>query len=131
MGTTKAPAGRSRRQGTRAVAPAVDSATVVVGCWLVLFATVADYGVRHGPDAATGDAITGSVLLTLGVVGALGWIGRPAADTVRALVGLWLVLAPLLVDFGFGRESTLATYLDVVLGTIVAAIGLSGRLRAG
>ncbi|WP_146241290.1 hypothetical protein [Actinokineospora spheciospongiae] len=130
MATPKAPVSRRPPGRRRRAAPAVDGATVVVGCWLLVFTTVADYGVRRGLDAAVGDAVAGAALLALGAAGGAGWVARSTCDAGRALVGLWLLLAPLLLDFGFGTESTLATCLDVALGTIVAASGVGGRLRS-
>ncbi|MCG8917720.1 hypothetical protein L6E12_18225 [Actinokineospora sp. PR83] len=131
MATPKAPVSRRPPGRRRAAAPVVDGATVVVGCWLLVFATVADYGVRRGLDAAAGDAVAGAALLALGAAGGAGWVARSTCDAARALVGLWLLLAPLLLDFGFGAESTLATCLDVALGAVVAVSGVGGRLRSG
>lgn len=113
------------RSGVRAV----DGALAALGCWLVGFSAIAEYGVGQGVDAPAADCVVGAVLVLTGIARALGAPHRGASAAVTTAAATWLVLAPLVVDYGFGAHSTLATCAGPVFGIAVAAVALAGRPR--
>ena len=52
------------------------------------------------------------------------------ATVVGGLLGGWLIIAPFLLGYGFGPDSTRATLNDMLVGLIVAALSVIGYLSA-
>ncbi|WP_156757081.1 hypothetical protein [Actinokineospora pegani] len=108
---------------------AAGAARTLAGCWLLAYAWVGDYGGPGPVDAAVGDAVCGSALLALVGLRVLGLISPATTELCSGLVGVALVLAPLLLDYGFGADSTLATCVDAVIGAVLVGAALRGSGR--
>lgn len=109
----------------------VSGVTIVLGCWLIVLSIHGDYGAPAGFDAAWNDRLVGAATLALGILRALGRTPLMFATVAGTSIGGWLVLAPLLLDYGFSADSTLATLSDFAIGATVAALTVAGALSDG
>ncbi|SDD38924.1 SPW repeat domain-containing protein [Actinokineospora iranica] len=132
MTTTTTPAAKAPRRIPGPQLPGlVSGVTLVLGCGLVVLSLHGDYGTPTGFDAPWNDRIAGLAAAALGLVRVMRKTTLLAATTLGAVLGIWLLTAPMLVDYGFGVESTLATGADVVAGVAIASLSVLGHLHAG
>lgn len=110
---------------------AVTGVTIALGWWLIVLSTHGDYGAPTGFDAVWNDRLVGLVAVALGVLRALGRVPLTVATAAGTAVGGWLVLAPLLLDYGFSTDSTLATLTDFAIGVTITALTVAGALDRG
>jgi SPW repeat len=58
------------------------------------------------------------------------WIRPMVASTVALMAGMWLIVAPFALVYGFGANSTRATFNDLVTGLLVVAVTVVGHAGA-
>ncbi|MDQ3404486.1 MAG: hypothetical protein M3548_14035 [Actinomycetota bacterium] len=104
----------------------VSGVTLVLGCWLVVQSIDSVYG----PSAVWNDRLTGAAATVLGLARATRMIRLSTATAVGLAIGLWLVVAPLVLDYGFIRDSTTATLTDAAAGATILVLTMIGHLRA-
>jgi hypothetical protein len=126
---------RSRGWSERVPGPQTPGfvSTTTVFCGLLLTLTPFLW-VGGGPDTWTpagwNEAITGITLTVLGIARLTQQLPLILASGLGCLVGGWLALAPLLLDYGLDPESTPATIVDVLVGTGVLIITILGHVDA-
>ena len=116
----------------------VSTTTVFAGLLLTLtpflWANVTD-GVWTA--AAWNEATIGIALTTLGLARLVYPLPLIVATALGSMLGGWLTLAPLLLDYGLDPESTPATLVDILIGIAVLLVTILGhadgrsRIRAG
>ncbi|HET9142702.1 SPW repeat domain-containing protein [Actinophytocola sp.] len=109
----------------------VTGITLMFGLWLILAPVWWTYGTTGGGfDARLSDVLAGVAVIAL----AIARLARPVrlitATLAAVLLGGWLVIAPFLLDYGFGADSTSATVNDVVVGVNLVGLALLGYLDA-
>lgn len=109
----------------------VSGVTLVLGVWLAITPFLWTYGDSGGGlDARWNDVLVGVALAAVGVARLTRPIRLVTATALGGLLGGWLTIAPFLLDYGFGPDSTRATFTDVLVGAIVAALAMAGYLNA-
>ncbi|WP_285507655.1 hypothetical protein [Actinokineospora sp. NBRC 105648] len=108
----------------------VSGVVLAVGCWLLVQSLRADYGALTGFDAPWNDRLVGLAACALGLFRALRRMTLRTATVCGAAIGCWSLSAPLMIDYGFGADSTLATGADVLAGVLIAGLSLLGHLHA-
>ncbi|MBM7774048.1 hypothetical protein JOD54_004252 [Actinokineospora baliensis] len=123
-----APRTRTRPLGPQ-LTGVVSGVVLSVGCWLVLQSGNADYGTVSGFDAPWNDRIAGVLAVGLGVARASRRVTLTVATSAGLALGCWLLLSPLMVDYGFGVDSFQATGTTVLAGALVAGLSVVDHLR--
>jgi len=109
----------------------ISGVTLMLGIWLAATPQLWAYGDTGGGfDARRNDAFVGLALTALGVARLARPIRLVTATVVGGLLGGWLIIAPFLLGYGFGPDSTRATLNDMLVGLIVAALSVIGYLSA-
>ncbi|CAM3825296.1 SPW repeat protein [Kibdelosporangium persicum] len=102
---------------------------MAAGVWLVIVSASWTYGdVDSWLDARWNDAAAGSVLAVVGMVRIVRPVLTNAARLLSILVGSWLIIAPFVVGYGFGADSTPATANDVLIGAVITGMAVFGRI---
>lgn len=119
-----------RRELHRRASAVAGAAVVVLAVWLGCVPWMWRYdGVSPGFDARVNDV---AVAVVLGVFG-LAWSARLLTTAVVRLVGLvtggWLLVAPLVLDYGLVTESTLASVNDVLVGAAVISLSFAATVE--
>lgn len=85
--------------------------------------------VTEGAWTAAGwnEAATGVALTTLGLTRLVYPLPLLLATTLGSMLGAWLTLAPLLLDYGLDPESTPATLVDILIGIAVLLVTILGH----
>ena len=103
----------------------------MLGIWLAATPLLWTYGDTSGGfDARWNDALVGLALTSVGVARLTRPVRLVTATAVGGLLGGWLTIAPFLLGYGFGPDSTRATLNDMLVGMIVAALTVIGYLSA-
>lgn len=94
---------------------------VVAGLWLILAPTALGYrGIAS--DATWNDSIIGASIAVLALIR----VGRPRATAelswVNFVLGVWLMVAPFVLDYGQDPNALAATSNDIALGLIVLTL---------
>lgn len=100
----------------------VSGVLLVLGAWLLVFSVTGVYGADAGFDARWGDRLAGIGALVLGVVRVTRRIRLGTASIASAALGLWLLVSPFVLNYGFGADTALAIGVDAAAGAIVAAL---------
>jgi hypothetical protein len=109
----------------------ISGVTLLLGIWLAATPLLWAYGDTGGGfDARWNDALVGLALTALGVARLTRPVRLMSTTTVGGLLGGWLIIAPLLLGYGFGPDSTRATLNDMLVGVIVAGLSVIGYLSA-
>ncbi len=109
----------------------VSGVTLVAGIWLVLAPLAWNYGeIGVGLDASRNDLLLGLVVTALGAVRLAGRIRLLLATALGIAAGLWLLVAPFALAYGFGADSTRATINDLVVGLLVVIVTVIGHTGA-
>lgn len=111
----------------------VSGVLLASGVWLVLAPFVLSYGsTGSGFGARWNDVLVGLALTATAVARLTGAVRLGVASAVPLLLGLWLLMAPLVLAYGLRAGSTQATLNDMVVGLLVAAMAtlgyVSGRM---
>lgn len=104
----------------------ISSVTMIAGVWLActpLLWTQSDTGWF---PASWNEAIAGISLAVLGLTRLTRPIRLITATAIGGVLGSWLILAPLLLDYGLGTGSTPATINDLMVGLIVLSVTVLG-----
>ncbi|MGW5054330.1 SPW repeat domain-containing protein [Actinokineospora sp. NPDC004072] len=102
----------------------VSGVLLVLGAWLVVFSVTGVYGVDRGFDAPWNDRVAGLCALGLGIVRIARRVRLSTASGLGILLGLWLLVSPFVVDYGFGADTAMAILVDVAAGTAFAVLAL-------
>lgn len=109
----------------------VTGITLMLGVWLVLAPTFWTYGDTGGGfDARVNDVLAGVAVTALAVARLAGPVRLIAVTGAGVLLGGWLIVAPFLLEYGFGADSTSATINDVVVGVNLVGLTVLGYLDA-
>lgn len=109
----------------------ISGVTLMLGIWLAATPLVWAYGDTDGGfDARRNDALVGLALTAVGVARLTRPVRLVTATVVGGLLGGWLIIAPFLLHYGFGPDSTRATLNDVLVGLVVAGLSVIGYLSA-
>lgn len=112
----------------------VTGITLMLGVWLVVAPSFWTYGDTGGGfDARSNDLLAGVAVTALAVARLVGSARLVTVTGAGLLLGGWLILAPFLLEYGFGADSTRATLSDVVVGVNLVGLTvlsyLDGRAR--
>lgn len=102
----------------------VSGVVLVLGCWLVMFSLIGVYGADRGFDAPWNDRLVGASAVGLGLVRVTGRIRLRTATALAGVLGVWLLVAPFVLDYGFGADTALAMLVNAVAGTAIATLAL-------
>ncbi|MFC5288148.1 SPW repeat protein [Actinokineospora guangxiensis] len=100
----------------------VSGVLIVLGAWLLVFSVTGVYGADSGFDAPWGDRIAGAAAVVTGVVRVSARIRLRTASGLAGAVGLWLVVSPFVLDYGFGADTATAITTDLLAGTALATL---------
>ncbi|WP_246872689.1 SPW repeat protein [Rhodococcus sp. DMU1] len=109
----------------------VSTITLLFGVWVAMSPFLwHEPGTEFWSAARWNEILIGSAVTVLG----LARLTRPlrvlTATVAGVLAGGWLILSPLLFDYGFGPEATPATINDVLVGLTVLAVTALGHVDA-
>jgi peptidoglycan/LPS O-acetylase OafA/YrhL len=105
----------------------VSGVTLLLGMWLVAVPFAWTYGATEGGfDARWNDVLTGLAVAAVGLVRLTRRVRLVTASALGVLLGGWLIIAPFLLDYGFGADSTRATVNDVLVGVTIAGLVILG-----
>lgn len=108
----------------------VGGVTLILGIWLMLAPLMWSYGdAATGFDARWNDALAGLVIAATGLARLTRPIRLMPVTVLSFLLGVWLVIAPFVLAYGFGEDSTRAAISDIVVGLIVAALAVLGYVN--
>lgn len=109
----------------------VSGGTLLLGVWLAVTPLLWTYGDTGGGfDARWNDVLVGVALAAVGAARLTRPIRLITATALGGVLGGWLTIAPFLLGYGFGADSTRATANDVLVGTIVAGLAMLGYFSA-
>jgi hypothetical protein len=111
----------------------VTGVLLLAGCWLMLAPAVLDYADAGGGFGARWNDLLVGLVLAVVAIGRLTGVARLGlASAVPLVLGLWLMIAPLVLAYGLGPNSSRATVNDMIVGVLVAGIAavgyVSGRM---
>jgi hypothetical protein len=109
----------------------VSGVMLLSGCWLAtspLFWT--DDSPVDGVDARWNQVFVGLALMTLGAARLIRPMRLASAALSGGILGLWLMTAPFVLDYGLGTASVRATVMDLLLGALVAGLALLSYVDA-
>ncbi|KAA0015878.1 SPW repeat domain-containing protein [Antrihabitans cavernicola] len=106
----------------------VSGVTLVSGIWLATTPLVWTYGNGVAFDARWNDVPVGLALATLGVLRLTLPIRLVISTALGVGLGVWLTVAPFLLDYGFSVDSTRATLNSLLVA--VAGLALCGFIDA-
>lgn len=92
-----------------------DWANMVFGIWLFLSPSILGFGAAGGP-AVTNSYLMGLVVAVVSLIA----LNRPKLweERVNLIVGLWLIIAPFILNF---NNQTAPTWNHIVIGLLIAA----------
>lgn len=100
----------------------VSGVLLVLGAWLLVFSVTGVYGADSGFDARWGDRLAGAWALVLGIVRVTRRVRLETASLAAAALGLWLLVGPFVLNYGFGADTALAIAVDAAAGAVVATL---------
>lgn len=108
--------------GRRSTAQLASGLNVLAGIWLLLAPFALDYR-GTSSDAMWNDVIIGASVALLALVRVMSPRATAELSWVNFVLGVWLIFAPLALDYNQGADRVAATANDIILGLIV--IGLA------
>lgn len=108
----------------------VSGVVLVLGCWLVMFSLTGVYGADSGFDAPWNDRLVGTAAIGLGLVRVTHRIRLRTATALAGAIGIWLLVAPFILDYGFGADTAMAMLVNAVAGTAIATLALIETLAS-
>lgn len=110
----------------------VSGVTLLSGCWLATGPLLWTYDTSIGGlDARWNQVVVGLALIILGVVRLIRPMRLVTVTVSGGMLGLWLMIAPFVLDYGLGADSIRATVMDLLLGALVAGLALLSYVDAG
>lgn len=100
----------------------VSGVLLVLGAWLLVFSVTGVYGADSGFDAPWGDRLAGAAAVGLGLVRVTRRIRLGTASAASVGLGLWLLVSPFVLDYGFGADTALAMGVDAAAGAALVAL---------
>jgi hypothetical protein len=108
----------------------VSGVTLILGIWLMLVPLMWSYGdAEVGFDAQWNDVLIGLAVTLIGLVCLTRPVRSVAVSMVLFVLGVWLVAAPLVIAYGLGDDSTLATVNDTIIGAAIAVLSVIAHER--
>ncbi|MEU7524397.1 SPW repeat protein [Saccharothrix sp. NPDC042600] len=110
-------------------------AAFLLGLWLLLAPFAFGYGIADGRlTLHTNDVLAGAAVVMVAVVGMMALEEAPWTGPLLCVAGLWVALAPFVLDHRAGTDATAATVNDWAVGGGIAVLGaalafLAHRLR--
>ncbi|MEU2006983.1 SPW repeat protein [Rhodococcus sp. NPDC019627] len=109
----------------------VSAITMLFGVWVAMSPFLwHEPGTDFLSPARWNELLVGSALAVLGLVRLTRPLRVLTATAAGGLAGGWLIVSPLLFDYGFGSGATPATINDVLIGVTVLAVTALGHLDA-
>lgn len=96
---------------------------VLAGLWEIIAPFVLGYS--GDAVATTNDVVVGIVVAIFAAIRFLGAYGAAWLSWVNAVLGVWLIVAPFILGYS---GIAAATTNDIILGIIIAALGVWGAL---
>ena len=94
--------------------------SILLGIWLILAPFVLAY---TGVQVATwNDIILGVLICAMALIRTFG-AGQAGAGWINVLLGIWLVIAPFILNYG---ENPAPTWNDIILGILIIIFAWSG-----
>ncbi|ANZ28572.1 hypothetical protein A4U64_27245 (plasmid) [Rhodococcus sp. WB1] len=87
-------------------------------------------GTEFWSAARWNEIVVGAAVAVLGLTRLTRPLRVLTATVAGVLAGGWLLLSPILFDYGFGSEATPATVNDVLAGLTVLAVTILGHVDA-
>lgn len=107
----------------------VSGGILLLGIWLAMAPFLWTYGDTGGGfDVRWNQAVVGVALGAVGFARLTLPISLATATLLGGLLGGWLTVSPFLLGYGFGADSTRATFNDVLVGLTVAGLAMVGHL---
>lgn len=122
--------GRPARTPRRhAIAAWFSSGAFLLGLWLVVSPFALGYGVVGAWFTGhSNEVVTGVVVVVVALTGAMAPADARWSGPVTAAAGAWLAAAPLLVGYRDQVDHTAATVNDLVVGGVLAVLGVAVTL---
>lgn len=110
-------------------------AAFLLGIWLVLAPFAFGYGIADARlTLHTNDVLVGAAVVVVSVIGMMALDEVPWTGPLLCLAGVWVAMAPFVLDHRGGTDATAAVVNDWAVGGGIAVLGaavafLAHRLR--
>lgn len=109
----------------------VSGVLLVSGFWLATGPFLWTYDAPvDGLDPRWNQALVGVGLIILAAARLIRPVRLATATACGAMLGLWLMIAPFVLDYGLGADSVRATVMDLLLGALVAGLAMLSYIDA-
>ncbi len=112
------------RRNARSPAGNFSALNAIAGIWLIISPFLIGYTAN---GAATWNSIIiGAIVLILGWIRAANLLANPGLSWINAILGIWMMIAPLALVGAAAAAVAHATYTnDIIVGIIVLVLGIA------